>query len=369
MNERLISLMQKQYSTPSDAVKLQTGHTNQMLCDAHPKGTACMTATFKVEGFGEIRKAVLPRFPRSQFPLGLLDRGIFAGGSNKEYKTVIRFSSSSPTVKPDFERDARGMAVKILGVSGEKWPLSQGPSSGWSGSSNQFTNDSFLNTQDFVMIDNPSFPIKNARGFNDLIGVALNLPNALRQFTMPSANPTEWRFGEILALQKFNSKPPENLLTKTFHSITPYSFSGYPTKFKVEPRTKAEPIPSGTKDPNILRTMAESTLAKGEVIFDFSIQLRPRFEPGVNTKEIVEDASQDWTKETSKYPFVKVATLTIHKQTVSDTKKLTDCDNLSFNIWNSVKDYRPIGNINRSRRIIYEHIALFRKQFNKTLVR
>lgn len=366
MNDRLVQLISKQYAQPSEEMNAQTGHKNQMLRDAHPKGIACVTATLKIGDLEQINKAVLPRFPKQEVPFGLLQKGIFAGKSNKEYRAVVRFSSSAATVKPDYEPDARGMAVKIMGVIGEKWPLTTGPSSARSGN-NQFTNDSFLNTQDFVMIDHPFFPIKNAQGFNDLIAVALGLPDALRGFLMPSANPGKWRFGEIAAFLRFNTKPPANLLTKTFHSITPYSFSGYPTKFMMAPRTGEEKIPSGSKDKNILRNMADATLSKSEVVFDFSIQLRPRYEAGVDIKRIVEDASTDWTKETQKYPFIKVATLTIPKQTVSDQKKLTDCDNLSFNIWNSVKDYRPLGSINRSRRVIYEHIALFRKQFNKTL--
>lgn len=61
--------------------------------------------------------------------------GIFI--PNKNYDAWIRFSNaSSDASKADYEKDARGMAIKILGVTGNKI----------------LENEKNATTQDFIMI-------------------------------------------------------------------------------------------------------------------------------------------------------------------------------------------------------------------------
>src|ERR1700686_1929780 len=92
--------------------------------DAHPKAHGCVRA--EVHVFETIPDA--------------LAKGMFIPG--KSYEAWIRFSngSSDPT-RADIKRDARGMAIKVLGVPGKKL----------------LQDEEQATTQDFIMINHPVF--------------------------------------------------------------------------------------------------------------------------------------------------------------------------------------------------------------------
>lgn len=92
--------------------------------DAHPKAHGCVKADV------HILKTLPDR----------LAKGMFIPG--KTYKAWIRFSNGSgdPT-RADIKRDARGMAIKVLGVPGKKL----------------LEDEAEATTQDFIMINHPVF--------------------------------------------------------------------------------------------------------------------------------------------------------------------------------------------------------------------
>ncbi|MHB8478221.1 MAG: catalase, partial [Steroidobacteraceae bacterium] len=92
--------------------------------DAHPKAHGCVKAEIHV----------LESLP------GALAQGIFIPG--RTYQAWIRFSNGSgdPT-RADIKRDARGMAIKVLGVPGKKL----------------LEDEDDAMTQDFIMINHPVF--------------------------------------------------------------------------------------------------------------------------------------------------------------------------------------------------------------------
>ena len=57
------------------------------------------------------------------------------------YDAVVRFSNGSGQMNPDAQPDGRGMAIKVIGVEGEKL----------------LADEKNAKTQDFVMIDYPVF--------------------------------------------------------------------------------------------------------------------------------------------------------------------------------------------------------------------
>ena len=67
-----------------------------------------------------------------------------------------------------------------------------------------------------------------------------------------------------------------------------------------------------------------------------------------------------WSESLS--PHVKVATIVIPVQEF-DTPALQEYgDNLSFNPWHSLPEHRPLGSINRGRRVFYETMSKFRHE-------
>jgi hypothetical protein len=93
--------------------------------DVHAKSTGFMRAEFRVN----------KDIPSS------LAKGVFVPG--KVYQAVLRFSNGSgdPKQQADGHDDGRGLAIKLLGVPGEKL----------------LETDKDALTQDFVMINHPYF--------------------------------------------------------------------------------------------------------------------------------------------------------------------------------------------------------------------
>jgi catalase len=84
----------------------------------------------------------------------LLKVGVFA--QSKTYPVWVRFSSAAPVQKrgklsSDLEPDARGMAIKLLQVQGEK------------------VLDIEQETQDFLLVNHPVFMVRDAQGFATLM--------------------------------------------------------------------------------------------------------------------------------------------------------------------------------------------------------
>jgi len=77
----------------------------------------------------------------------------------------------------------------------------------------------------------------------------------------------------------------------------------------------------------------------------------------------LENASVVWSTRES--PPIKVATLTIPKQTFSSAGQLAFARNLTFNPWHALKEHKPLGNQNRARRHIYQATSAMRQSINK----
>jgi hypothetical protein len=90
-------------------------------------------------------------------------------------------------------------------------------------------------------------------------------------------------------------------------------------------------------------------LAKGPIRFELSIQ---RYVDDKKTP--IEDTSIAW--ELASTPNVPVATLTIPQQDITSPEareKVLVINAMSFTPWNTTDDFRPLGNLNRSRKMAY----------------
>jgi hypothetical protein len=98
-------------------------------------------------------------------------------------------------------------------------------------------------------------------------------------------------------------------------------------------------------------------LAEGEARFDFLIQVRTS--PSMS----VENSMVEWKE--SEAPFHKVATIIIPRQTFATAAQDEFGENPSFSPWHALPDHRPLGAINRVRRVVYEEISKLRHALNK----
>jgi catalase len=109
----------------------------------HAKPTSCVRATFKI---------------RDDLPEDLR-HGVFRQ-PNKTFDAIVRFSNSSATFEPDGKGAGRGMAIKLLDVDGTP----------------AIANSSYR-CQDFLMIDNPTFPFPTPAEYLKFFRILLKVPS------------------------------------------------------------------------------------------------------------------------------------------------------------------------------------------------
>ena len=116
-----------------------------------------------------------------------------------------------------------------------------------------------------------------------------------------------------------------------------------------------DPIPTDPEH-DYLRTAMRDTLDKQDVCMEFLVQ------PRTSTLQGVEDSRTEWSETDA--PFYKVATITIPRQKFDTSEGREFCENLSFNPWHALPEHRPLGAVNRMRKVIYPEISALRKSLN-----
>lgn len=303
------------------AQRLQAKITDQyrtgiMRRDAHPKMHGVVKAEFTVE-------ANLPDELRV---------GIFS--EPKTYLAWIRYSNQNSTMQADIKGDIRGMAIKVMGVPGQK-VLEQ---------------EKDEQTHDFLTISTNVFVTRDVKEFDGLVKALISGVFAMGWFFLWHLR-AMWN---LLSASKKNANP----LQIRYFSTTPYLFgNGRAVKYSAIPQAPAtDTIPSNPSD-DFLREAMVKQLSKEGVKFDFAVQ----FQTNADTMPI-EDPGKAWNEQVS--PFRKVATIHIPRQEFDSEAQRTFGENLSFTPWHCLPEHRPLGGINRARRIVYDAISKFRHLSN-----
>jgi hypothetical protein len=85
-------------------------------------------------------------------------------------------------------------------------------------------------------------------------------------------------------------------------------------------------------------------------------------QPRTSNKMLIEDSMTEWKE--SEAPFYRIATIHIPQQNFDTAKQNEFCENLSFTPWHALPEHRPLGAINRLRKVIYEDISRVRHEMN-----
>ncbi len=303
--------------------------------DVHIKTHGCVKATFTVQ---ELE--------------GRFRWGVFAEPGS--YKAWVRYSNGDYQLHPDKARDARGMAIKLLGVEGEKLLEWQKDAT----------------TQDFVMMNSKNYFIRFLEDYVELTKYLAKADNFGYFLNGYSPNPFTWRWRELRLVAGTKKKPPESPLLTQYYSASAYKLGPeLNIKFSARPAQCLGPdgtaLPGKTrgwetpkKDYNFLRLRMGEQLAAGPACFDFMVQ------PQVPGKPMpVEDATIVWSERDS--PFVPVAQIRIDDPDFDTEARNEFCEDLSFNPWHSLPEHRPIGVFNRVRKALYEEVAKYRRVANQ----
>jgi hypothetical protein len=147
-----------------------------------------------------------------------------------------------------------------------------------------------------------------------------------------------------------------SVATEDYSSEVPITIGPHAIKFAWRPRRTSAPASRGNIwQRNFLRDEFKHRLLDGDVVFDFRAQFY------VDDERTPIDGAFPWKESVS--PFVTLAELTIRRRDLDTAEARIEekyIDGLSFNPWHAIEAHRPIGNIQRARRVVYRAGALHR---------
>ncbi len=290
--------------------------------DAHPKAHGCVRAELRV----------LDDLPPA------LAHGIFVPG--KRYAAWMRFSNgASDPDQPDTAPDARGLALKVMGVPGKKL----------------LAGEADAGTQDFIFINHPVFFANDPQRYLALVKAASG-EGLLGKLGIPLALGVR---GALIAFQTTRN-PMSNPLHGQYFTMVPYALGKGPkrqaVKYSIRPCV-AKPVRlPKNPGPDFLRAAMRRTLKAGDFCMELLVQ------PRTSDDMSVEDSMTEW--DPVQAPFIPVATIHIPKQAFDTPARHAFCENLSFTPWHSLPEHRPLGVTNRIRRVVYERISRLRHEMN-----
>jgi hypothetical protein len=323
----------------------------------HARDHACVTATFTV---------------RDDLPPDMRV-GVFAT-PGQQYQAWVRYSNASsdskaadsPLAGGVATHGSRGMALKIMGVSGSPLTASDG-----------------VAAQDFLMVNHPVFPFANVEDYEALseILVADDKPDRFfarihknadgsPNVTDPVSRRALVTFGIVKRIQSLSltakppayQAPPATPVDNQYFGAAPFLFGdGRVMRVSARPVSVVTGEAFDQADPHYLRTALRKRLTAADArpaIFDFQIQVRSASDLAGKIETDIEDACVQWDE--AAHPFVKVGTITIPPQDFETSERRALCEGLVFTPWHAIAEHRPLGGINRLRRAVYEASARFR---------
>lgn len=280
-----------------------------------------------------------------------LAQGLFARPGR--YEAILRLSTNAGDILDDAIALPRGLALKVLGVEGERLAGSEGET-----------------TQDFILVNGPAFAARDAKAFlGNLTMLAKTTDRAegLKKALSGVLHATGAALGAVgvqsATIQQLGGAPQVHPLGATYYSQTPFRYGDHVAKWSLAPASAAlvaladETIAIKGR-PDAIREDVNRDLVEQGGTWELRVQLCTDL-----AAMPIEDPTVVWDEERS--PFRAVATLTVEPQ-AAWSKGITDKtdDRLAYNIWHGLAAHRPLGGINRARNDPYRQSHAFRARFN-----
>jgi hypothetical protein len=247
------------------------------------------------------------------------------------YQATVRISNASGASQPDQERDLRGLAVRVR-VSENEY-------------------------HDLLMTN---FPVPHARDAQQFLAFALAMSGS-RIVGIPklvlTVGPRE-AYRMFRNVMEASKRPVQSVALESYWSRGAMLWSSAgPVRYFLRPAADAAAVADNPGGPDYLRDEFGRRLFKGDVAFDLCIQ---RYIDEARTP--IEDAAHEWRERDS--PAIPVAQLVLRSQDVFTTNAAETAraiEAMAFNPWLTTAEFRPLGNLNRARQVVYEASAAHRQ--------
>lgn len=344
---------------------------DRALRDTHAKTQVCVQGTLEIFDFNEadIRQALSQgtALTKAQLDTLSLKQGLLA--QPRQYPVWLRFANGRTSVESDYVADTRSMSVKVMGVEGDRLPQSHE-----------------AHTQDLITQNAEVFFIRTIQDYHGFFNAVAK--SKLRALLWLLTHPKQFS-----ALKSITSRTPKSLLTERYWSGSAFALGLSPNFKPTEPgrvpvtypvvvkyaftpvssQSPHAPIPYETRSKadrdraktlhkkegqpdNYYRHELIQALAQpdAEYCWDFQIQIQTQL------THSIDDVTTVWPE--TEAPFFTVGRLSVKHQTIHFDQQCDFCENLRFAPWNGLAVHRPVGALNRLRRLIYPIVAEYRHQ-------
>ncbi|KAJ4300790.1 hypothetical protein N0V90_002878 [Kalmusia sp. IMI 367209] len=297
----------------------------------------CFRATHvKTQGIVKGKLTVLPDLPKH------LQQGMFRE-PGKTYDIAARYANEPVFLQADQDPGPRGLSMRVFNVAGKRVEGS----------------DPNSNTQDFFFNNAPSIELTDIDTCLDVMEMRE------KYFDSPTklAAATRLRTDGLKQVAPF-MLPNTNMLNMSFYTQSAFRFGewyGHMGLFPVLDGMKArsEKVKNG-ESREVLREWLAEYFATNGAKYEFRIQLgtAPDHHP-------TEDGSVVWDEVTA--PYQTISTVEFAPQvSLTPERRVFWEDRMRLSPWDALEEHRPLGSINRLRRIVYAMSRQKRERENAT---
>ena len=274
----------------------------------------------------------------------------------KVYPVIIRLSTSPGAIQPDSSPAVKGLAIKIIGVTGKKF----------------LPEEADAVTQDFLMVNDTIIPTGDVKTYHDMqlrIEKLAHTPEAVQNVVNEVGVLADKALEvlEAVGIKKelnmvVQPHPNRHILGETYTTLGAIRYGDYVAKIGLAPLSDNVKALAG-KDVDVSEPGAYR-----DMVVDFfrtqgaEYELRAQLCTDLKTMP-VEDASIDWPQDQS--PYQTLGKIVIPAQdTFSPARRVFADDVLSFNPFHCLPEHLPLGSINRVRIKAYASSTNYRHATN-----
>lgn len=278
-----------------------------------------------------------------------LAQGLYARPGT--YPVVMRFSTTPGDILDDNISTPRGLAIKVVGVEGERLPGSEDD-----------------RTQNYVLGNSSAFNVRDSREFLGnaaKLGATVDRSQAVKKvisaITQTAEAALELVGQQSTVLTTYAGQAKTHILGDAFYSQAALLHGEYAGKLCVAPVSENLRALSEAKvdlhgRPDGLREAVRAFFATQGAEWEVRVQLCTDL-----LAMPIEDASAKWSEDES--PYVAVARIMVGPQdSWSEARVAAIDDGITFSPWRGLAAHRPLGSVMRARRRAYESSAAFRRE-------